>query len=147
MWLLLRLLHNPPKQPFGKLRVNGACTEIIDFFTFVLSLSKHENRFVQQALLWKLLKSTAQFNERKGEFMSKKFILHGMGIGKRRLKGLMWAVVLLCYSLLPSPLYARAEMCSEIDYDITTIAAGTYHVLCIKEDGTVVGTGVAGMAS
>lgn len=37
------------KSPFDKLRVKGACVEIIDFFPFVLSLAKHKNLFVQQA--------------------------------------------------------------------------------------------------
>jgi len=38
-----------PQSPFDKLRVNGACVEIIEFSPFVLSLSKHENLFAQQA--------------------------------------------------------------------------------------------------
>lgn len=75
--------------------------------------------------------------------MAKKLILYGMGIRKGRLRGWAWGVVLLCYSLLLSPLYAGAEMCTEIDYNKPTIAAGWGDmILGLKEDGTVVGEGV-----
>ncbi len=50
-------------------------------------------------------------------------------------------VVLLCYSLLVGPLLARADTCTSIDYNITTIASGAYHTVGIKEDGTVVAVG------
>ncbi|MDO8446986.1 MAG: hypothetical protein Q7T53_12970 [Deltaproteobacteria bacterium] len=71
--------------------------------------------------------------------MLKNLFLHGMGIRKGRLRGLMWAGVLLCYSLLISPLYAGAETCTTgIDYNKPTIAAGAHHTVALKEDGTVV---------
>ena len=72
--------------------------------------------------------------------MEKKLILHGMEIGKGRLRGLMWGAGLLL-SLLISPLYAKAEMCAEIDYNKPTIAAGGEHTVGLKEDGTVVAVG------
>lgn len=52
-------------------------------------------------------------------------------------------VIFLCYSLLLSPLHAWAENCATIDYNIATIAAGTYHTVGLKEDGTVVAVGYA----
>lgn len=73
--------------------------------------------------------------------MAKKGILYGRGFEKGRLRGLAWVGVLLCYSLLLTPFYVRAEMCAEIDFNKPTIAGGAAHTVGIKEDGTVVGAG------
>lgn len=37
--------------PFDKFSMNGVYIEIIDYFMFLLSLSKHETGFIQLALL------------------------------------------------------------------------------------------------
>lgn len=59
-------------------------------------------------------------------------------------KSIVLVVTLLCYSLLISPLFAKADMCEEIDYNKPTIAAGGFHIVGIKEDGTVMASGSYG---
>ena len=60
---------------------------------------------------------------------------------ERPLNGLMWAMLILWCSLFISPQMAKAETCSAKDNNDITIAAGGFHTVGLKEDGTVVAVG------
>jgi hypothetical protein len=62
------------------------------------------------------------------------------GIMERPLNGLIWAVLILFCSLFINSQKAQAETCSAMGYE-TTIAAGLYSTVGLKEDGTVVAVG------
>ena len=63
------------------------------------------------------------------------------GIVERPLNGLMWAMLILSFSLFISPQKALAETCSAMDYNEMTIAAGRSHTVGLKGDGTVAAVG------